>query len=183
MKKVYLLVLFLVPFLYAQQNNKGSISLVYNGEKIDMPINSATIHKENAILLSIKAEQTESGTNQMVVLELGLNELSSDSDAEKLEGTRIKITTKNISDNSGKELSVRFSDDKDKSEAYYGILNKGKKQSWGITSVSLKINITNVKYTKGALHISGEYNGTFGSKDAPEGEIAEIKNGMFEIII
>ena len=183
MKKVYLLVLLLVPFLSAQQNNKGSISLVYNGEKIDMPINSVTIHKEDGIMLSVKAEQTKSNFNQMVALELAFNELSSGPDAETLEGTWIKITTKDISDNSGKELSVRFSDDKDKSEAYYGILNKGERQSWGITSVSLKIDITDIKYTEGALHISGECNGSFESKDAPEGEIAEIKDGRFEIII
>lgn len=183
MKMVYLFVLLLVPFLCAQQNNKGYISLVYNGEKIDLPINTINIQKDNGILLSIKAERNDSSTQQTVFLELALNDLSSKPDAEKLEGTRIKITTRDKLADSGKDFYVWFSDDKDKSEAHYGILNKGKEQSWGITSVSLEINIIDVKYTQGELHISGAYKGTFKSKDAPERQIAEIKDGNFEIII
>ncbi len=183
MKKVYLFVLFLVPFLCAQQSNKGYISLVYNGEKIELPVNTINIQKENGIILSIWAERNDSSAQQAVSLQLALNDLSSGPDAEKMEGTKIKITTKDRSADSGKEFYIWFSEDKDKSEARYGILNKGKKQSWGITSVSLEIDITDVKYNEGTLHISGECKGTFKSKDAPEGQIAQIKDGKFEIII
>lgn len=183
MKKVYLFVLFFVPFMCAQQSNKGYISLVYNGEKIELPINTINIQKENGILLSIKAEQNDSSTQQAVSLQLALNNLTSGPDAEKLEGTKININTKDKLADSGKEFYVWFGEEKDKSEARYGILDKGKKQSWGITSVSLEIDITDVKYIEGALHISGECKGKFKSKDAPEGQIAQIKDGKFEIII
>lgn len=58
-----------------------------------------------------------------------------------------------------------------------------KKSEWGINSISLKINITKIKYTNRGLHITGEFIGTFKSKEAPEGQTTEIKDGKFEIII
>jgi hypothetical protein len=184
MIKVFLLVLFLVPFLFPQQSNNGNISLVYNGEKINLPINTITIQKGNEILLSIKAVKNDSVIQQMVVLELGLKELSSEPDAETLRGTKIEISTRDNITGSGKELSFRFGDEKDKSDtAYYSVLNKGKKSSWRINSVSMKINITDVKYTGGVLHLTGECTGTFKSTEAPEGQTAEIKDCRFEIVI
>jgi hypothetical protein len=47
----------------------------------------------------------------------------------------------------------------------------------------MELNIINVEYKDGALHINGELNGTFRSTFAPEGQIAEIKDCKFEIII
>ena len=189
MKKVLLLVLFIVPFLSAQINTKGNISLVFNSEKINLPISTVSIQKDDGIILSIKAEKKDSIIQQMVTLELGFKELSSKPDAETLEGTRIDIITRNNTTNSGKELSIWFNNDqagneKNKSEAaYYGVFNKGEKVSWEINSVSMKVNIISVQYIDGALHIIGECNGTFKSTLAPEGQIAEIKDCKFEIII
>ena len=188
MKKVLFLISFLVPFLLAQQSNNGNISLVFNGEKINLPINVVSIHKDNSLILSVKAEKEDSILQQMVNLELGFKELSSKSDAETLEGTRIDIRTRNNKNNSGKELSMWFDglsvDDKDYFEAaHYGVFNKGERVSWEINSISLKINIKDVEYKDGALHINGELNGTFRSTLAPEGQVAEITDCKFEIII
>jgi hypothetical protein len=44
----------------------------------------------------------------MITLELGLKELSLESNAEILEDTRIEISTRNNKTNSGKELSFWF---------------------------------------------------------------------------
>jgi len=188
MKKVLFLISFLVPFLQAQQSNNGNISLVFNGEKIDLPINAVSIHKNNGIILSIKAEKEDSIIQQMINLELGFKELSSKSDAETLDGTRIEIRTRNNKNNSEKELSMWFDgptgDDKDYFEAaHYGVFNKGERVSWEINSLSLKINIKDVEYMDGALHINGQLNGTFRSTLAPEGQVAEITDCKFEIII
>ncbi len=184
MKKLFLLVLFLAPVLFSQQNNNGNISLVYNGEKIDLPINSITIQKENRIILSIKAEQKDENIQERVALDLGLKELSSEPDAETLEGIKIEISTRDNTTDSGKELSFRFGNEKENYGAsFYGVSNRGKKSSWKINSVSMKINITDVKYINGVLHLTGEFSGTFKSSDAPEGLTAEIKNCSFEIII
>ncbi len=189
MKKVLLLLLFIVPFIYAQQNSKGTISLMFNGEKIDLPVRTVILRKEDHIILSIRAEHNDSNIQQMVSLEVGLNELSSGPNAETLEGTRIDINTRNAATNSGKSLSIWFNNNKpangkSQSEAaHYGVFNKGERVSWEINSISMKLAVTSVKYVNGSLHIEGEFQGIFKSTLAPKGQVAEIKDGKFEVII
>lgn len=182
MKKVCLLVLLSVTVLFAQQNNKGNISLVFNGEKIDLPINTVSINKLNNITLSISAVQKDLQMHKKVALKLKLKELSANPDAEILEGTKIEIATIDTT-NSGNILSVQFGSETDSGFAHYIVLNRGNESVWEINSVSLRIKITDVKYINGVLHLTGEYSGLFKSKDAPEGQSAEIKDGKFEIII
>ena len=112
MNKVCLLVLFLIPILFAQQNNKGNISLVFNDEKIDLPINRVSINKLNGITLNISAQQNDLQMHKKVALELKLKELSPNPDAEILEGTKIEIVTIDTT-NSGNILSVRFGNETD----------------------------------------------------------------------
>jgi hypothetical protein len=174
--------------MFAQHSNNGSINLIFNGEKISLPINKISIRKDNSILLSIKAEKQDSIIQQMVTFKLGLKELSSESNVEILEDTRIEISTRNNKTNSGKELSFWFANqsgrDKNKSEvAYYGITSEGEIVSWEINSISLKIDITDFQYKDGALYVNGEFNGIFKSKWAPEGKEAKIDEGKFEIVI
>ncbi len=183
MKKLFLLVLFLTPTLFSQQSSNGNITLVYNGEKIDLPINSITIQKEKGILLSIEAERKDAKFQQRITLEIGLKELSSLPAAETLAGTRVEISTRDNTTDSGKELSFRFSEEENNQPAFYGVSNGGNKSIWKINSVSMKLDITDVKYVDGVLHLTGEYSGTFKSSEAPEGEFAEIRDGRFEIII
>jgi len=188
MKKILLVLWFIVPFLSAQTDSKGTISCVFNGEKINLPISKVSIQKDKSILLSIKAKQQDSIVQQMVTLRLGLKELSYESDVEILDDTRIELSTRDNKNNSGKELSFWFADksgkNRKKSEvAHYGVYNKGEKISWEINSISMKIDITDIQYKDGALHINGEFNSVFKSKWAPEGQEAEIKDGKFEIII
>jgi len=188
MKKVFLLISFIASCMFAQHSTNGNISLVFNGEKINLPIITVSIHKDNGILLSIEAEKQDSIVQQMVTLELGLKELSSESNAEVFEGTGLEISTRDNKTNSGKELSFWFDNQsgnkKNRSEAaQYGIYNKGERISWDINSISFKINITKVQYIDGSLHIMGEFNGAFKSTSAPEGQVTEIDEGKFEIVI
>lgn len=188
MKKALLLILFITPLLMAQQNDKGKISLVFNGEKMNLPISTISILKDDDILLSIKAEANDSILQQMMVLEFGIKELSSKAEAETLEGTRIEISTRDNKTSSGKELSFWLNSQSGKEinssgAAHFGVINKGEKVSWEINSVSLKFNIINIQYIEGALRINGELNGTFKSTSAPKGQDAEIKNCKFEVII
>lgn len=188
MKKIIVLIFLIVPCFFAQQSSNGNISLFYNKEKIDLPINSVLLQKENGIALSIKAEKQDSNTQQFISFEFGLKELSAEPDVEVLEDTKINIITRDNKTDSGKELSMSFKDDElidSKNEfekMHYGIYNKGERISWGITSVSLKIDITSVSYEDGRLHISGKFNGTFKSNAAPVDQIAELENGEFEVI-
>jgi hypothetical protein len=122
MKKVCWLALFLVPILFAQQNNKGNISLVFNGEKIDLPIYRVSINKLDGITLNISAQQNDLQMHKKVALELKLKELSPNPDAEILEGTKIEIVTIDTT-NSGNILSIRFGNESDSGFAHYVVLN------------------------------------------------------------
>jgi hypothetical protein len=188
MKKVFLLIPFIASCAFAQHSTNGNISMVFNGEKIDLPISTISIHKGNGILLSIEAEKQDSIIQQMVTLELGLKELSSESNVEVLEDTKIEISMRDKKTNSGKELSFWFNspsgNDKRKPEvAYYSVYKKGERMSWEINSISMKINIEDIQYKNGALYINGEFDGTFKSTLSSEGQAAEIKDCKFEIII
>jgi hypothetical protein len=188
MKKIIILYLLIVPFIFSQQRNNGNISLVFNKEKIDLQISSVTLIKNTGIVLSIKAENQDSNYQQFVALELGLKKLSEEPDAETFDGTKIIIRTRDNKTDSGKELAIWFEDDdftgseKASETIHYGIYNKGERISWGITSVSLKIDITEVQFKDGVMHIEGEFNGEFKSNAAPPGQTAVVENGKFNII-
>ncbi|MBT8379099.1 MAG: hypothetical protein KJN64_07705 [Ignavibacteria bacterium] len=189
MKKMILFLFLIASFTLAQSHSQGNISLVFNDEKISLPINSASIQKGESILLRFKAEYNDSSVQQMVAIEIGLNKLSSKPDAETLEGTRIVIYTRNNKTQSGKDLSIWFNEnelnnEKNKSEgAHYGVYNKGKRVSWEINSVSMKVDIISINYIDDALHIIGKLSGTFKSTLAPEGQDAKIEECKFEIVI
>ena len=188
MKKILALISLAAIGCFAQQNNNGNISLVFNDEKIDMPINNILLNKDDSIVLSYKAEKHVSNVQQFVTLTLGLKQLSSEPEAESLEGTKIIIRTRDKKTDSGKELSVWFDEDESKHRKnqletiHYGIYSKGESINWEITSVSLKIDITEVQLKDGVMHIKGEFNGEFKSNAAPTGKIAKIENGEFTII-
>lgn len=188
MKKILALISSVAICCFAQQNNNGNISLVFNDEKIDMPINNISLNKDDSIVISFKAEKQDSSIEQFMSLKIGLNELSSEPNAESLEGTKIIIRTRDKKTDSGKELSVWFDEDESKhcknqlETIHYGIYSKGESINWEITSVSLKIDITEVQLKDGVMHIKGEFKGEFKSNAAPPGKIAKIENGEFTII-
>ena len=188
MKKIIILVLMVISFTSAQENNKGRISMVFNGEKIDLPIRSVTIMKQNNILISIRAEYNDSTIQQMVAFEIGFKKLSPGDSALDYP-LSMDINVRNRSNNSGKNLTFSIDGDGAKSgdekneHASYGIDSKGERLSWDINSFQLSINVANVIYTGKELKITGSFNGTFQSTIAPKEQIAEIKDCMFEIII
>lgn len=184
-----LFLLFLVPFLFGQENSKGTISLTFNDEKIILQINKASIQKDEGIILRFEANNDDAEIQQRIAIQIGLKKLSAGKDAETLEGTRLDIYSRNNKTYTGRELSI-WLDDREtvnkvsKSEGiHYSIFNKGERVSWEINAVSLKINITEVKYIDAELQISGELEGNFKSTLAPEGQVAEIKECRFNIKI
>jgi hypothetical protein len=188
MKKIFFLVLFMVPFVIAQQGNYGNISLVFNGQKINLPVSYITIVRDKSIIVKFKAEKTDSLSQQIISFQLAFKELSAKPDAELLDGTRINVRTRDYKNGSGSDLALWMEDkNESREEKYertqYSFFNKGERISWGINSLSMKINTTSVEYKDGALHIKGELNGTFKSSLAPAGKYAEITDCNFELII
>ena len=188
MKKMFVLFFLIVPYIFAQESTNGIISLVFNKDTIDLPIKSVTLCKENKIVLSFRAEKQDSSIEQFISLKIGLKELSSEPNAETLEGTKITIKTRDKKTDSGKELSVWFDEDESKhcknqlETIHYGIYSKGESINLEITSVSLKIDITEVQLKDGVMHIKGAFNGEFKPNAAPPGQTAKIENGEFNII-
>jgi hypothetical protein len=57
--RLYLIIFFPVFLsfqLFTQTSSKGIVSLVFNDERMNLPINIISINKDNGILLSVKAE-------------------------------------------------------------------------------------------------------------------------------
>jgi len=182
MKK--LAIVFLVTFVTAfPQQDKGKISLNFNGEAIELPINTLTLRKEDKILISVRAEQNDSVSQKMIALELGFKKLSVE-DWKGLEpyNTRLQISSRNNKESSGKEFMLDFAKD---GEGRYGIYKKGERVSWDITNIQMKFSIKKISYENDRVIIEGEFSGNFRSTldGALRKDIAEVKDGKFEIII
>lgn len=182
MKKLAIVFLLALVTVFPQQD-KGKISLTFNGEVIELPINTLTIRKEDKILISVRAEQNDSISQKMISLELGFKKLSSD-DNKGLEPyeTRLQISSRNNVEFSGKELFLNLSND---GEGRFGVLKKGERVTWEITQLSMKFSVTKISLENDELKIIGNFSGTFRSMldGALRKDIAEIKDGKFEIIL
>ncbi len=188
MKKIFVIIFVSAIVLFAQENNKGRISFIFNGEKIDLPFTAVTIMKQDHIIVNARAEHNVDKIQQMAALEIGFKKLApGDSSLSPL--IRVDINLRDNSNQTGNDLSIQYgesglSSGGQKNEAaYYGEFNRGERVSWNINKLSLKFNVTNVIYAGRELIISGNFSGTFSSTLAPKGQVADIKDGKFEIII
>jgi hypothetical protein len=188
--KIFIITIILgISTLFAQKVNNGSINFIFNGKKIDLPISTVTITKRNDIVLSLRCDYNGAKEQQMIGFDIALKKLSANSSALLNKGTKININIRNKINLSGQDLTVWFGMNNNKSRnegsetANYSAFEKGQKASWQITSKSFKLIISEVEYVKNKLRITGKFNGSFSSKIAPEGKVAEIKNGTFTIII
>ncbi|MFA6979275.1 MAG: hypothetical protein WC209_08125 [Ignavibacteriaceae bacterium] len=182
MKK--LVIVFLLAFItIIPQQNKGKISLTFNGEVIELPINTINIRKDNKFLISVRAEQNDSISQKMISLELGFRKLSSD-DKKGLEPyeTRLQISSRNNVEYSGKELFLNLSND---GEGRFSVFKKGERVTWEITQLSMKFSVTEISLENDELKIVGNFSGTFRSMldGTLRKDFAEIKDGKFEIIL
>ena len=182
MKKLAIVFLLALVTVFPQQD-KGKISLTFNGEVIELPINTLTLRKEDKILISVRAEQNDSITQKMIALELGFNKLSAE-DRKGLDPyeTRLQISTRDIKGSSGKELLLSLHGEP---EGHFGIYSKGERVSWDISILQVKFSIKKISCENDRIIIVGEFSGTFHSMldRAVRKDIAEIKDGKFEIIL
>jgi hypothetical protein len=187
MKKLVILILFAASLIFAQDNNKGRISFVFNGEKIVLPINTVTIMKQNNIIINTRAEHNDSTSRQMVAMEIGLEKLSADS--SKLTTIKVNIDLKDFSNLSGKNITFSFNMDifgsvnGEKDNASYVSYNKGERLSWDINSIQLTVDKMKINYTGKELKITGGFSVVCKPKVVLTGQIAEIKDCTFEIIL
>ena len=188
MKKLFLIFVLLASFTYAQNNDKGNISFIFNGENINLPVTTITIRKQNDIIVSARAERNDSTIQKMISLEIGFKKLApGDSSMSPL--INIDIRLQNSIDQTGNNLSIRYDNNgvssgkENYKRAHYGVYSKGERLDWDINNLSIRFNISKVEYVNSHLMIIGEFSGKFSSTIAPKGKFAEIKNGKFELII
>ena len=181
---LFVLLIVFSFYIPAQENYKGRVSLTFNNEKIDIPINSIILRKEVQIILSIRAERNDDSVQQMVSMELSFNKLTKGKGGQTMDNLGMTISSQNKSTASGGEVTFSFAARNE--HASYSVSRKGERISWDINSFSLKFNISEMNYVDSQFKIIGDFKGEFRSIDEKGNlrkDIAEIKDGKFEIII
>ncbi|NOX18713.1 MAG: hypothetical protein GXO87_10600 [Chlorobi bacterium] len=173
------------------QNNKGRISLTFNGEKIDLPISTIMMQKNKLVRISVRAEKNDEEIQQLIALDLTLDKLSLENgDPMRSQGFKLKVSSRKNQKKGGRNVSS----DKsflislvDKDEALrFSLSEGGEKLTWtNLRSVKIKMNITKIVFQNSSIKISGEFSASLQSGfDSFKGkEVAKIENGRFEIVI
>ncbi len=181
MKKYLVVALILLcSIAYAQENDKGKISLIFNGEKIELPISVITLKKEDKVLISVRAEQNNEKVQKLFNLEWEMNKLSTnDEDLTMTDAFLLNV----VNNGEGKkdELSFRMNDNSEDGELF---VQRGDK-TWNLTSMAMKFNIENVSFENSSILIEGKL--SFKARDAksedPMKSVSEIEDCKFEIVI
>lgn len=181
MKKSFVIILILFCSIsFAQENYKGKISLIFNGEKIELPINVVSLRKENKVLISIRAERNNEKVQQLISLEWEFKKLSTnDKDLSMYDAFLLNVV--NNVEGKKDELLFRMTNDANDGEL---VVKKGYR-IWNLASFAMKFNIENVSFENSSILIKG--NLSFKARDAksktPLEPISEIEDCEFEIII
>ena len=180
MKKI-IAMLFVVTMPLLAQNGKGKISLVYNDEKFDLPITQIVVRKENNLLISVRAERSDSSSLQSISLEFSLRSMSKDekvsSDAEPM----LSISSQSSKGQSRKRVTFNYGPKDAVIEMYDG----NDRLNWSSPSFQFLFDAVDIIHSHEGLKIKGSFSGKFIS--SPKGiqpkTMAEIKDGLYEIIL
>ncbi len=172
MKKIALLIMLTTSLLIAQNNNKGRISLLFDGEKIDLPLKYVTLHKDDNVKISARGESNIDDLVQQISLEFALTNLGSREVMAEYTGIQINIKRGEYIRNS---FSVR-GNNADFSSA---------RERFSYVNVPTRFSIDQVRYEEGELKITGSFEGTYTIDEGKTKSASktEIKEGRFEIII
>ncbi|MFA7421419.1 MAG: hypothetical protein WCZ90_17180 [Melioribacteraceae bacterium] len=182
MKKIFMLVIvFALPIF--SQVNKGRITLSFNDEKFDLPINSLMIRKENEILVSLRAEKSDSTGLQQISFELPFKDFNKANLGVGIKESelRIQIVSHKRTEKLESKFMFNYGPRDVTVEFYYG----KERVNWHHPSMEFKINATKIEYTGSELKIEGAFSGKYKSNMPSEASktIVEIKDGYFEIIL
>ena len=181
MKKYLIIALILLcSIAYAQESYKGKISLVFNGEKIELPINVITLKKEDKVLISVRAEQSNEEGKQLFKLEWEMNKLSTNDEDLTMTDAFLLNVVNNVE---GKidELRFRMDNNDEDGELF---VQKGDR-TWNLTSMAMKFNIGNVSFDNSSILIQGSlsFKARDGKSEDPIKSVSEVEDCKFEIVI
>ena len=181
MKKYLITALILLcSIAYGEENYKGKISLIFNGEKIELPINVVTLKKENKILVSIRAQQINEKKQQLISLEWEFDKLTTnDEDLSIYDSFLLNVV--NNSEDKKDELRFRMNNNGEDGELF---VQKGNR-TWNLTSFAMKFNIENVSFENSSINIKGNLSlkARDAKSEAPMDPVSEIEDCKFEIVI
>ena len=75
MKKIIIAVILCSYSLFAQVD-KGRVSLIFDDEKIDIPVTSISINKDENVRIGFRAEKNDSVHSKWISMELTLSKFS-----------------------------------------------------------------------------------------------------------
>lgn len=190
--KRLLIVCLLFAVSVAAQNNKGNISLTFNGEQIDLPISTVTMEKGKDIRISARAENNTENIQQLISLDFTLDKLSlKNGDPAQAENFRLEVRTNKTKEkkngtkiNSGKRFLISF--EKEHRALQFSLFDGGEKLTWeNLRSVAIRLDITKIVFQNNSIKISGEFSAKLksGFESFHAQEVAKIENGKFVIII
>ncbi|GBD91803.1 hypothetical protein BMS3Abin04_02535 [bacterium BMS3Abin04] len=183
MKKCLLIVLILLcSMVYAQENYKGKISLVFNKKKIELPFNIVSLRKENNIIINARAELNKENIHQLINIQLSLKDLSTNERSIDVSKSFLfEMRNRMSKQQYGNILLLSLDRNTNKSNIRYS--EKGYR--WKIASFNLSMGLTEISFVENRLIIKGKFNIEAWSEESKEPfkPVVEIKNGKFEIII
>ncbi|MCX6151162.1 MAG: hypothetical protein NTX22_11600 [Ignavibacteriales bacterium] len=182
---LFIILLVSIVYIPAQENYKGKISLTFNDEKMDIPINNIMIRKESQIIVSIRAERNEDSVQQMISMELSLKNLSSDEKSgPNPYDMQLRIFKRKINEKHN-PFTEEFGYDFEKERLYFRTENNDEKMSWEIKSFHIRMSDTKITFNDGSLIIKGSFSfDCFSEKSKKEIlTVVEIKDFNYEIII
>lgn len=177
-----IIILLLTFSSFAQEKDKGTISLTLNGEKIAIPINAVTMGKEDAILLTARAEQNDENIQQLINIEFSLKDLSMNKRSIDVSNSFLfEIRSRTSEQEFGSVLLLNLDRNTDRAEIQYS--EKG--HQWKMASFHLRMDVTDISFLENKLQIKGKFNIESWSEESEEPlkPVVEIKDGKFEIII
>ena len=179
-KYVVAVLIMLSSFALAEENNKGKISLIFNGEKIELPIDIVTIRKGDNIIVSTRAVSSNKKVQQMITLEWEVESLSAEDSSLSLYNN-FRLNIRSNKKNKKEELRFRMNNNGKEGELF---VRKGNR-TWKLTSFAMKFGIEKISFENASIIIKGSL--SLKARDVksktPLEAVSEIEDCKFEIII
>ncbi|MDP4115345.1 MAG: hypothetical protein Q8903_04385 [Bacteroidota bacterium] len=180
MKKT-LIIIFVVlniSISMPQEKKGGYISLTLNNKKIDLPIFTVMLRKENAITITARGENNTEDIAQMISMEFRLRGLYKDS--IDVDGFGFDIVDSDRKLDVSTDVSLRM-----ENYARSSTKIKGNRSSFEASSFQMKFAINEILFQNNKLIINGVFNFKIYNKEAKAADycVADIKDGAFRIEI
>jgi len=180
MKGIILGLILLTITTGGKESNKGKVSLIFNGEKIELPITTVSLIKEDVIVLSIRAEKNRDNIEQLVSFQIGFKKLSTeDKYLEIYDDFLLNVVNKG--DGKNEELLFRM----EKGGAEGEVTVKKGNRTWNLANFAMKINFEKVLFENSSLIIKGDLSFKFRDtkSETPLEPICKVEKFSIEIVI